>query len=218
MKNTALVLFLFQLLSSSSLIASDLNINDKFLPDGSVYHGKIKNNKFDDTQGFLNWTNGAAYVGGFKNGLMDGVGKMRFANGIEYKGQFKNGLASGLGFLKFANGDKYEGGFKDDLFDGDGKLTYKNSDFYRGKFKKDNFHGSGYLYFSSGDIATFEGEFVNGYAIFGTIVFANGDVYNGEVNNELFPHGKGEYIFKNESKKLIKGLFEHGKHQKDPCK
>jgi hypothetical protein len=101
MKNTALVLFLFQLLSSSSLIASDLNINDKFLPDGSVYHGKIKNNKFDDTQGFLNWTNGAAYVGGFKNGLMDGVGKMRFANGIEYKGQFKNGLASGLGFLKF---------------------------------------------------------------------------------------------------------------------
>jgi hypothetical protein len=57
-------------------MASDLNINVG-LPDRSVYYGKIKNNKFNDTQGFLNWTNGAAYVGGFKNGLMCGVGKIR---------------------------------------------------------------------------------------------------------------------------------------------
>ena len=77
MRNITLILLLFQLLSSSFLMASDLNINVE-LPDGSVYYGKIKNNKFNDTQGFLNWTNGAAYVGGFKNGLMCGVGKMRF--------------------------------------------------------------------------------------------------------------------------------------------
>jgi hypothetical protein len=55
------------------LIASDLNINDKFLPDGSVYHGKIKNNKFDDTQGFLNWFSlieCAALMSGFKTSLL----------------------------------------------------------------------------------------------------------------------------------------------------
>lgn len=211
MKNTALILFLFQLLFSSFLMASDLNINVG-LPDGSVYYGKIKNNKFNDTQGFLNWANGAAYVGGFKNGLMCGVGKIRFANGVEYKGQFENGMANGLGFLKFVNGDKYEGGFKNDLFDGDGKLTYKNSDFYRGKFKKDNFHGKGLLYFSSGGIIAFEGEFINNDAKFGTITFANGDIYNGEVDKALFPHGKGEYIFKDESEKLRKGLFKHGRY------
>ncbi|CAC9572329.1 hypothetical protein [uncultured Gammaproteobacteria bacterium] len=95
MKNTAPILFLSSLLFSSFLMASDLNINVG-LPDGSVYYGKIKNNKFNDTQGFLNWTNGAAYVGGFKNGLMCGVGKMRFANGVEYKGQFENGMANWL--------------------------------------------------------------------------------------------------------------------------
>lgn len=35
-------------------------------------------------------------LGGFKNGLMCGVGKMRFANGVEYKGQFENGMANWL--------------------------------------------------------------------------------------------------------------------------
>lgn len=212
MRNAILIFLLLQLPLSSFSMEPDSNINVK-LPDGSIYYGKIKNNKFNDTQGFLNWANGAAYVGGFKDGLMSGVGKTRFANGSEYKGQFKNGMANGLGFLHFANGDKYEGSFKNDLFYGDGKLTYKNSNFYRGKFKKDNFHGKGYLYFNSGEIVTFEGEFANNNPKAGVIVFANGDIYNGEVDNELFSHGKGEYIFKDKSKNSKKGIFGHGKYK-----
>ncbi|CAC9614239.1 hypothetical protein [uncultured Gammaproteobacteria bacterium] len=192
--------------------SSDGGIN---LPDGSIYHGKVENNLFNDTAGFLNWTNGTAYVGGFKDGLMNGIGKIKFANGIKYKGQFKSGLVHGYGIMNFTNGDKYEGYFKNDLFDGPGKLKYNNSDFYHGEFKQDNFHGNGFLSFSSGDIVTFGGIFFEGKAQNGTLTFVNGDVYKGEVNNELYPHGKGEYIFKDKEKKSQKGIFKYGKFNED---
>jgi len=206
MKNTILIYLLF----SSFSMASDLNINVE-LPDGSTYYGKIKNNKFNDTQGSLNWTNGAAYIGGFKNGLMNGIGKIRLANGSEYKGQFKNGMANGLGFLKFANGDFYKGSFKNDLFDGIGDLKYSNlGGGYYGDFKKDVYHGKGTLYFDFGDVISFKGNFVDGQPKIGTLTLVNGDVYNGEIDNALFPHGKGKYVFKNKDKKFKKGLFEHG--------
>ncbi|MBA5248943.1 MAG: hypothetical protein FE834_05340 [Gammaproteobacteria bacterium] len=185
------------------------NNEDIGLPDGSIYHGKVKNNKFNDVQGFLNWTNGAAYVGGFKDGLMSGIGKIKFANKSEYKGQFENGLIHGYGIMNFVNGNRYEGYFKNDLFDGIGNLKYDNlGGGYYGSFKNDTYHGKGTLYFDFGDVISFKGNFINGKPKTGILTLANGDIYNGKVDNELFPHGEGEYVFKN--KKFKKGLFEHG--------
>ena len=232
------MLILLQNLTFAQCLSAYQDDGGVNLPDGSIYYGKIKNNKFNDTQGFLNWINGAAYVGGFKDGLMSGVGKMKFANGSEYKGQFKNGMANGLGFLHFANGDKYEGSFKDDLVHGYGVMNFSNGSKYEGyfkndlfhgigdlkygglgggyygSFKKDAFHGEGTLYFDFGDIVSFKGDFINNEPKVGTLIFINGDIYNGEVNNELFPHGKGEYIFKGKNKISKNGVFENGKYKK----
>lgn len=204
------------------------------LPDNSIYFGKVKDNLFNDKNGLLNWANGATYIGGFKDGLMDGNGELKFANGIKYKGSFKKGMSDGVGRLTFINGDKYEGYFKKDLFDGIGRLTfkngdkyegdfkkdlfngigkliYKNSDFYMGNFKNNKFHGRGIFYFSYGKGLSFEGFFIEDNPIKGTITFVNKDIYNGYVSELFYPHGKGRYVFNDKSKNTQKGIFEYGK-------
>ena len=188
---------------------TESNISAK-LPDGSTYYGDIKDRRFDDVKGRLVWENGREYVGGFKNGFIHGIGKQVFANGAKYKGEFKNGMSNGYGIFTFANGDKYEGFFKNDLFDGKGSLTYANGDGYYGYFKKDIFHGKGTLHFTLGDIVSFEGLFSDNIPKTGELVFSNGDIYTGEVNQELYPHGNGSYIFYNKDKEALIGLFDYG--------
>ena len=63
----------------------------------------------------MKYRNGNEYVGGWKAGKKDGIGKIKFAPDKphgEYEGGWKNGLQEGRGVMKFKNGEEYDGEFK----------------------------------------------------------------------------------------------------------
>lgn len=56
--------------------------------------------------------------------------------GERYIGQWKQGKKDGVGKYFYANGDCFDGNFKQDLLDGDGVYTYANGESYIGKWEK----------------------------------------------------------------------------------
>jgi len=82
------------------------------LPDGSVYHGALKDGQFDGI-GRLEWANGRRYEGEFRDGLMAGSGMMYGvfygASGNTYIGDFVDDRARGTMRIEYANGDIYDG-------------------------------------------------------------------------------------------------------------
>ena len=63
--------------------------------------------------GTFTWTDGAKYVGEFKDGLQHGQGTYITTDGAKYVGEFKIGLMHGRGTYIWADGTKYVGEFKD---------------------------------------------------------------------------------------------------------
>ena len=102
--------------------------------------------------GVYEYSNGAKYVGQFKDGLRNGQGTLTHASGAKYVGQFKDGSFNGQGTYTFANGDKYVGQFKDNKYDGFGTFTFANGDKYVGQYKDDKYDGFGTFYNANGSI------------------------------------------------------------------
>lgn len=73
------------------------------------------------------------YVGGIRNGALEGEGSYSFANGAIFKGNFQHGKPNGIGTLTYSNGCKYEGQFKDGKRHGT-HSTYKPLDFRKRSF------------------------------------------------------------------------------------
>ena len=82
--------------ASSSAEASNTGI---VLPDGSVYHGKLK------------------------NGLLDGTGRLRWPDGDHYEGEFVAGRIHGHGIFTYSTGEYYEGNFSAGARHGRGRLV-----------------------------------------------------------------------------------------------
>lgn len=68
----------------------------------------------------LTFPGGQKYVGGFKDGKMNGQGKYTEPDGTSYVGEFRDGKYNGLGTYTWANGRKHVGAFKDGARSGQG--------------------------------------------------------------------------------------------------
>ena len=80
---------------------------------GKYYIGK---NELKNGKGKVYYSdNNLKYIGDFKDGVFDGIGKYIYKNGIYYEGMFLNGKKNGNGIMYFAdNSIMYEGFFSDD--------------------------------------------------------------------------------------------------------
>ncbi len=73
------------------------------------------------------YRNGATYVGGYRNGLAEGMGKLTYPNGDVYEGSFVGGELSGMGRYTFADGSCYVGQFSRSMPNGFGSYTYEKN-------------------------------------------------------------------------------------------
>lgn len=142
-----------------------------------VYRGKYVNNKKQDTNALLVWSNGDEYEGGFVDDQMHGQGKLTFGNGGYYQGEFQKGMRTGQG-EQIINGIKYEGEFSNSLYHGKGAISGVNQ--IANYFKEGP---------SSSVEITYNGDFweskMDGNGIFRTSMFE----YEGKFLNN-YPHDK----------------------------
>src|SRR5271157_3903855 len=78
----------------------------------------------ENGEGTATRSDGAQYIGQWKDGKRHGQGTFTYADGRKYVGEWKNGKKDGQGTLTFVEGDKYIGQFKDDNYYGQGTYTF----------------------------------------------------------------------------------------------
>ena len=101
-------------------------------------------------KGTRTFTDGAKYVGEFKDGIANGKGTHTFTDGAKYVGEFKDGIENGKGTYTFTDGAKYVGEFKDGKYNGQGTYTFDNGASYVGEWKDGKRHGKGTFMFIDG--------------------------------------------------------------------
>lgn len=134
------------------------------------------------------------YTGEFRKGFANGRGKMIYEGGWYYEGEFVNGLPNGNGAQ----------------FDSTGRK------FFEGMFSKDLRHGMGTYFFKKDDPHNrqmIRGNFDSGSLTKGQITYKNGDIYDGEVDEDFVAYGRGVATFADGRDKL-EGIFKDGVHQK----
>ena len=82
-----------------------------------------------------------------------------------------------------------EGNFVDDKREGYGLFKYDGGS-YEGYYKDNKQHGEGKQIIGENILV---GTFVNGNCIQGTLTYEEGDIYIGELNEDLDRHGKGVF-------------------------
>lgn len=188
------------------------------LSDGSNYSGDWKNNKKngkgifvwadgssfdgewkDDTpngNGIYLWPNGDQYEGPLKEGYVDGSGTFFYANNDQYEGSFSFGQKSGYGKYFFGNGNIYEGNFVDGQPNGAGIFTFNDGTRYEGDFKDGKFYGDGSLYINKGNtsiVYTGSWDGTNKLPKLASILFENGDLFEGETDGNGRPTDNGKW-------------------------
>jgi hypothetical protein len=152
-------------------------------PSGARYRGQIDpRTRLSQGKGTLEYPDGSAYEGEFKQGHLTGTGVMKYANGevrsgafldgalngqgsivnplVRYEGELIVGEPHGYGRVERANGDSYEGTFVAGKPQGKGKLKEADGSTYEGEFLAGEFHGVGTQTWSDGN--RYVGQFVSG--------------------------------------------------------
>jgi hypothetical protein len=107
------------------------------------YVGEFRNG-FRDGLGKNVTVRGDKYVGVWRDDLPNGKGSFVSSNGDEYVGMFVNGKKEGEGILKKSNQDQYFGDFANDKYEGIGVYSRKNGYFYKGEWKLGKPEGNGF--------------------------------------------------------------------------
>lgn len=183
-------------------------LGDMIFANGDEYSGEWKDNQFEGYGEYHYISLHAVFAGEWENGLQHGYGQYK-SLAFSYQGEWDKGWMDGEGTLVFKNGDRYEGSIHENIIDGIGCYTYSNGNRYEGEFVNGKITGFGVFQFKNGN--RFEGEFVNGkiygdgtmylveksdtvaitgfwpidgtFPKEGSILFANGDLYEGPLKN-----------------------------------
>lgn len=176
--------------------------------DSVIYSGSFVDGALSGIADYYH-QNGSFYSGEWENGLPHGYGKYATAD-YTYEGSWEEGWINGEGVLKYANGDIYEGDFVENKRYGQGRYKFNNGRVYEGEFVNDSINGLG-IYHNPVDGFEYEGSFSNG-KFYGdgslylfldndtiivtanwpgngklpskaSILFSNGDLYEGELKN-----------------------------------
>ncbi|WP_446784740.1 MORN repeat-containing protein [Macellibacteroides fermentans] len=212
-------------------------IGDMIFSNGDSYNGEWKDNQFEGGGRYTYHTQQSYYNGEWTNGLQNGKGTYNSAQFI-YLGDWEKGWMDGEGTMIFRNGDRYDGTIHENIIDGIGCYNYANGNRYEGEFVNGRISGLGIFQFKSGN--RFEGEFYNG-KIFGdgslylsdgvktvcitgfwpingrfpkeaSILFPNGDIYEGELNNGN-PTEKGTWFSGNERRVKLDKVNNSASHK-----
>jgi hypothetical protein len=85
----------------------------------------------------------STYVGGLKDGRLDGQGRLQFRSGELFEGHFVAGRLEGKGLHVDMAGNRYEGGFIAGRPHGEGRLAETTGTIYTGSFANGLKHGEG---------------------------------------------------------------------------
>ncbi|XP_026192161.1 radial spoke head 1 homolog [Cyclospora cayetanensis] len=114
-----------------------------------------------------------------------------------FSGQYVSGIRQGAGEYRFADGSQFKGKYENNKKHGLGEALYKNG--------RDTGEGEAG---TSGD-ARYIGHFVGGQRQpYGTLIYSNGDVYEGEWFAGQ-KHGEGSYRFCSDGS-ILSGSWEAG--------
>eukprot|EP00980_Cylindrotheca_fusiformis_P019057 scaffold6428_cov103-Cylindrotheca_fusiformis.AAC.3 len=153
--------------------------------------------------------------GGDGNSLIS-VGGLAIMDG-KYTGTIcpNSGKPHGNGRLVYNSAKKgiYEGEWKQGRWNGIGKHSKPNGDVYEGQFLDNLYHGEGMFKYHESK-RKYEGQYVMGERVKGTMRYADGSVYKGQFYHGR-RHGRGSYTFKDGSrykgdfvKDLMQGIGE----------
>jgi len=134
------------------------------------------------------------YVGGWKDGLKDGLGTLTQSDGREYCGEWTRGMQNGHGVFVDPEGENYDGEWKMGIRHGKGIVKLP-------RFQTGVFMGT----------LVYSGEWVDGqWGGEGKIVYPDGTSYSGQVEAALY-HGYGEAAYKDGS--VYKGEWHRSNKQ-----
>lgn len=134
------------------------------LGDAAFYHEVPPQNALAEEQVEHTYPNGNVYIGGWKDGKMEGWGTLSDPYGyFQYVGNWKEGKLNGQGSLT-TTGMKYWGDWKDGRYNGQGNLNDILGKFsYSGSFKDGEMDGQGTMIYADGTVKS--GVWENGRLI-----------------------------------------------------
>jgi hypothetical protein len=118
-----------------------------------------KTGERNNCTGSVTYTNGATYVGDWRDDKRSGQGTYTFADGRTYVGDWKDGKKIGQGTFTFADGAIYVGDWRDDKRSGQGTYTWSGGK-YVGDWKDGKMTGQGTHTYADGTKES--GNFING--------------------------------------------------------
>ena len=191
--------------SKRSLVkSSSSNIQSSDFFGKPIYIGG-QNEIIKDGFGIKIMQNGAEYIGAFKNGKVEGVGKF-LTKTDSFQGEFSNEQANGFGIYKHKNEIIYFGYWKNDLREKYGIEKWKDGTAYMGEFSEGEKNGMGIYVFNNG--ARYEGEWKdNKLEGYGMYFYLGKRIYIGEWKNNM-KNGFGEFIWKS---KIYFGFYSNDK-------
>lgn len=200
---------------------------DIMMSNGDTYMGGWKNDQYNG-EGRYNYHTGEVYDGHWKNGLQDslgkytckdytyignweegwmnGHGKITYPNGDYYEGDFVENQKYGIGYYHFKDGNAYDGEFVNGIFNGLGIFTFKDGSIYQGEFRDGKIKGEGTLFLKEGKETIAITANWGGSTKFpkkASVLFENGDLYEGELDNNGFPTQNGVWTSAQDREKGI---------------
>eukprot|EP01039_Chlorochromonas_danica_P005152 gene5152-5662_t len=126
------------------------------------YTGPLVHGQPDGDQGSCIYTSGDQYVGQWRKGRRNGIGRYVFANGDVYEGKWVGDVPCGHGRYQTILGDSYEGQWENNAYHGQGSLSNrKEGTLYMGSFVRGKKQGVGKLFDQATEIILEEGTYMN---------------------------------------------------------
>ena len=159
-----------------------------YFSSGTYYYGYFKNDVFQEGFGKSVNKKGSIYIGQFKQGSANGIGRLVSFNGNTYEGFWTNNKLDFFGIVDLKNGKQYIGDINEGFFSGVGILKYKNGNIYKGILKEGKMDGIGNIDYANKK--NYCGEFKEGYKNgYGIMSWPNGEKYEGSWRKDTFKFG-----------------------------
>jgi hypothetical protein len=154
---------------------------------GNIYEGMWQNDEFHG-HGRLSSPDGCVYEGDWISGRRDGFGVMHWTwtERFKYEGHWANDRFHGQGTMIYYTGSNYVGQWTNGREHGHGKITYWNGGSFEGEFEDGCETGEIQLQGQAPEVV-----YSNDRKTLATIHYPSGARYEGEVNAEGLPNGKG---------------------------